>query len=359
MFLASTSVDMSEVDTNTNQTFTKEGERDVSDACTAIVVIGRNEGERLMACLASLAGLNRMVIYVDSGSSDGSAQRAKKFCTQVLELDPARPFSAARARNEGFALAMGLEPLTKYVQFLDGDCTLVTGWLASAAQAMAADGARAVVVGPLQERNPNASIYNRLCAMEWKSSPGDLQNFGHLGGIMLVRTSVFAELNGFNESVIAGEDSEFGVRVGATGHKITKIAAFMATHDADIHRFGQWWTRAVRSGHAIGQRFSLNGLSAARDCAKERRSVIAWGLVLPATIVLLAWPTRGLSVLLCSGYWVLAHRVSRYRMAQGDSRADAHLYARFTSLGKIAEAFGLLKFQFNKLFGRYKIIEYK
>ena len=325
----------------------------------AIVVIGRNEGERLMACLASLSSLNLVVVYVDSGSSDGSAQQAKPRCAEVVELDPARPFSAARARNEGFAAAMTRQPQTEYVQFIDGDCTLIPGWLSSAAQAMHADGKRAVVIGPLQERNPNASIYNRLCSLEWKSPPGDLQNFGNLGGIMLVRACVFSALKGFNENVIAGEDSEFGVRVGASGSKITKIATAMATHDADIHRFGQWWTRAVRSGHAIGQRFNLNGLGAARDCAKERRSVIVWGLSLPLLVVLLAWPTRGLSLLLLSGYWVLAQRVAKYRRAQGDSPADAQIYARFTTLGKIAEGLGLLKFQINKLFGRYKIIEYK
>jgi GT2 family glycosyltransferase len=325
----------------------------------AVVVIGRNEGERLMACLASLGSLNLLVVYVDSGSSDGSAQRAKPLCAQVIELDPSRPFSAARARNEGFAAVMARQPETQYVQFIDGDCTLLPGWITSAVQAMDSDDTRAVVIGPLQERNPNASIYNRLCSLEWKSKPGDLQNFGNLGGIMLVRASVFSALKGFNENVIAGEDSEFGVRVGAAGSKITKIATAMATHDADIHRFGQWWTRAVRSGHAIGQRFNLNGLGAAQDCARERRSVIAWGLMLPATIMLLAWPSRGLSLLLCVGYWVLAQRVARYRLAQGDSAADARLYARFTTLGKIAEGVGLLKFQFNKLFGRYKIIEYK
>lgn len=328
-------------------------------ATMAIVVIGRNEGERLMACLTSLSSLGVVVVYVDSGSSDGSAHQAKPMCTQVHELDPARPFSAGRARNEGFAAVMHRQPQTQFVQFIDGDCTLLPGWINSAAQAMQADPTRAVVIGPLQERNPDASVYNRLCSLEWKSPPGDLQNFGNLGGIMLVRAAVFSALKGFNESVIAGEDSEFGVRVGAAGSKITKIATAMATHDADIHRFGQWWTRAVRSGHAIGQRFNLNGSGAAQDCAKERRSVIAWGMGLPAVILLLAWPTRGLSLLLCVGYWVLAQRVARYRLAQGDSAADAWLYARFTTLGKIAEGIGLLKFQFNKLFDRYKIIEYK
>ena len=324
-----------------------------------IVVIGRNEGDRLLACLASLHDAGCPIVYVDSGSTDASADRAKPLCERVVELDPARPFSAARARNEGFTDLMSAHPTIEFVQFLDGDCTLLPGWLAAASQAMTGEPRRAVVIGPLQERRPDASIYNRLCALEWKSPAGDLSNFGALGGIMLVRAAVFVRLGGFNEQVIAGEDSEFGVRVGSAGLKITKIGVPMATHDADINRFGQWWRRAVRSGHAIGQRFSLNGRGPARDCARERRSVLLWAWALPAAIVSLAPFTQGLSLLLAFGYLVLGQRIARYRRAQGDDASDARLYARFVVIGKFAEGLGLLKFHLNSIAGRYKIIEYK
>jgi hypothetical protein len=254
---------------------------------------------------------------------------------------------------------LAARPELRWIQFLDGDCTLLPGWLDAAADALAADAARAVVVGPLRERHPEASAYNRLCALEWRSTPGDLRNFGALGGIMLVRADVFVEVGGFNEQVIAGEDSEFGVRVALAGFKVTKIGVEMATHDADIHRFGQWWRRAVRGGHAIGQRFSLHGRGAMRDCARERRSVLVWGLALPATILVLAPVTHGLSLLLAGGYAVLGQRIARYRRGQGDSGADARLYARFVVIGKFAEAWGLLKFHINNMAGRFRIIEYK
>lgn len=324
-----------------------------------IVVIGRNEGNRLIACLESVQRAGCPLVYVDSGSSDQSVPRAKELCGLVVELDHKRGFSAARARNEGFRALVGAYPALGLVQFVDGDCTLSPEWLDHACEAMDADSSRAVVIGRLLERRPDASIYNRLCALEWNSPDGDLSNFGMLGGIMLVRTAVFARLNGFNEEVIAGEDSEFGVRVAGAGFKITKIGVAMATHDADIHRFGQWWVRAVRGGHAIAQRFSLNGRGFARDCARERRSVLIWGVGLPLAICLLAPFTYGASLLLSAGYLVLGRRILRYRLAQGDSRSDAGLYARFVVLGKFAEAIGLLKFHINNLAGRFRIIEYK
>lgn len=324
-----------------------------------IVIIGRNEGERLIDCLKSVQAVGCPLVYVDSGSSDGSAARAREFCEAVVELDPGRAFSAARARNEGFAALIRAHPALAFVQFLDGDCTLLPGWLERACESMDSDGARAVVIGQLVERRPDASIYNHLCALEWKSPEGELGNSGMLGGIMFVRTSVFARLNGFNEDVIAGEDSEFAVRVADAGLKVTKIGAAMATHDADIRRFGQWWRRAVRSGHAIGQRFSLSRRGVARDCARERRSVLVWGIALPVTILVLAPFTYGASLMLGAGYLVLDQRIRRYRLAQGDSRSDARLYARFVVLGKFAEAIGLIRFHINNLAGHFRIIEYK
>src|SRR5689334_17290215 len=100
-------------------------------ARAGVVVIGRNEGERLAACLQSLCALGVPVVYVDSGSRDGSVALARSLAhvTKVVELDPARPFSAARARNEGFAALREAQPDTACVQFLDGDCTLAEGWL--------------------------------------------------------------------------------------------------------------------------------------------------------------------------------------------------------------------------------------
>lgn len=247
----------------------------------------------------------------------------------------------------------------QYVQFLDGDCTLLPGWLEAAQTAMQADPKRAVVIGQLLERRPEASVYNRLCSLEWRSAPGDLTNHGALGGIMLVRAEVFAALNGFNVHVIAGEDSEMGVRAAAAGWKVTKIAAPMATHDADMHSFGQWWIRAVRGGHAIAQRADLNG-AATQDCVRERSSVWRWGVTLPAIIVATLIPSYGLSAVVgLAAYVALAWRVAGYRQRMGDTRDEAWLYARFIVLGKLAEGVGLLKFLFNRAAGRYRIIEYK
>src|SRR5688572_13834671 len=97
-----------------------------------IVVIGRNEGERLVNCLKSVKPDANVVVYVDSGSTDGSVEAAERLGARVVRLDMARPFTAARARNEGFARLTALHPGARFVQFIDGDCELVPGWLDAA-----------------------------------------------------------------------------------------------------------------------------------------------------------------------------------------------------------------------------------
>lgn len=324
-----------------------------------IVIIGRNEGERLSSCFKSMASIPCSKVYVDSGSTDDSLAIAKSFNIETISLDPNRPFSAARARNEGFDRLLQLNPNIKYVQFIDGDCTLIPGWPEAASRALAEEPKRAAVIGHLIERNSDKSPYNRLCALEWRSNPGDLTNYGALGGISMMKVDVFQKLGGFNPDVIAGEDSELGVRMGLAGYKVTKLDQSMATHDANITQFGQWWKRAVRGGHAIGQRSFLNGDTSQKDCVRERNSTLLWGIGLPTLIILGLIPTQGFSLLLLGAYALLVYRVVRFRVKQGDSLNDAWFYAKYLLLAKFANALGLLKFYVNKLSERYEIIEYK
>lgn len=324
-----------------------------------VVVIGRNEGERLRRCLESVVGASERVVYVDSGSSDNSVSVADSFVVDIVELDRSRPFSAARARNEGFQRLLHSFPNINLVQFLDGDCTLLPGWIEVAANALNEEPKRAAVMGHLQERNSDASLYNRLCALEWQSAPGDLKDPGRLGGISMMRVEIFRELGGFRPDVIAGEDSELGVRMALAGYKLTKIDRPMATHDASIMNFRQWWWRAVRAGHAIGQRSNLNGRSAIRDCVRERNSTCFWGMGLPVIVLVTMFFRPGVSLFLLTAYPMLWFRIWNYRRNLRESSREAALYATFTTIGKFANALGLIKFSLNKLARHYEIIEYK
>jgi glycosyltransferase involved in cell wall biosynthesis len=104
----------------------------MTEACrVGAVLIGRNEGARLLRCLASVTGKAVRVVYVDSGSTDGSVAAAAAAGAEVVVLDMAQPFTAARARNAGIE-RLRTGPQLDYIQFVDGDCELQPNWIDTA-----------------------------------------------------------------------------------------------------------------------------------------------------------------------------------------------------------------------------------
>ena len=324
----------------------------------AAVVIGRNEGERLEPSLRSVQQAGLPLVYVDSGSSDGSPELARRLGVAVVELDPSRPFSAARGRNEGTDEALRRWPATEYMLFLDGDCVLDAEFPRAAA-VFDQQPDCAIVTGHLSERHPEASVYNRLCALEWRSPAGEIRDMSGLGGIMAVRVAAFRQVGGFNEQAIAGEEPDLGVRLSLAGWSIIKVDQAMATHDAQMTSFGQWWKRAVRGGHALAHRYALHGGTRFQDGRRELRSALFWGFALPAVILVLLWPTHGLSLVLLGGYLLLGRRVFRHYSRVGLSPSDARLVTRFMLYSKFAEFLGILRYCVNRLRGQFGIIEYK
>jgi GT2 family glycosyltransferase len=322
-----------------------------------VVVIGRNEGERLRRCLAALVGRASCLVYVDSGSSDGSVELAARVGAQIVDLDLSIPFTAARARNAGLAKLRELDSSLELVQFVDGDCELVADWLAKASTQILDDPTLAVVCGRLRERHPEASIYNRLCDIEWNSPVGYAEASG---GIALMRIQAFSEVGGFNPDLIAGEEADLCLRLRQHGYRILRMDAEMGWHDANITRFGQWWKRSVRSGHAYAEGFTRHSHEPGRYCAREVRSGLIWGAIVPALVLGLLWPSGGWSSILLGSYLVLALRIFRWSRRRGFSAADARLYTLFCVLGRFPSAFGELRYWAQRAVGkRSALIEYK
>jgi GT2 family glycosyltransferase len=298
------------------------------------------------------------VVYADSGSTDGSRDVARERGIHIVELNPSTPFSAARGRNEGLAEALRHWPDVSYVIFLDGDCILDPEFPSAAAAALDSQPNCAIVTGHLTERCPDASVYNRLCAIEWRSPVGRIDD-ARIGGIMAARISALREVGGFNEQLIAGEEPDLAARLGRAGYTIFKIDVPMAVHDAQMLSFGQWWKRAIRSGHGLAHLFERHRRTKSRLGARELRSAIFWGFAVPLLTLALLWPTHGLSLLLLGGYALLSWRVFQHYSGTGLSRSDAWLMTRFILYSKFAEFVGILRYCINRLRGSFSIIEYK
>jgi len=318
------------------------------------VVIGRNEGLRLERCLRSVAGQAAALIYVDSGSTDGSVATARSCGAAVVELDVREPFTAARARNLGFAAVRESFPSLEFVQFVDGDCEVVPGWLTAAASFLAAHGDVAVACGRRRERFPERSVYNRLCDIEWDTPIGEARS---CGGDALMRCAALAGVGGFRAAMIAGEEPELCVRLRAAGWRVWRLGIDMTLHDAAITRFSQWWRRTKRSGFAFAEGAHLHGGSAERHWVREARSAQVWGRAIPA-IVLVATLAFGPQALLALIVYPL--QFIRLTWKGTGPLSTRMLRAFFLLLGKFPEAAGALSFIGGRLVGqRARLIEYK
>lgn len=316
----------------------------------AVVVIGRNEGARLVASLASLQGVVPRVVYVDSGSTDGSLQAARDAGAQVVELDLSIPFTAARARNAGFD---ALDPVPEFVQFIDGDCIVEPDWITSGVDALAQHSDIGIVTGWRAEIYPDASVYNGLVDFEWHRPPGDIEA---CGGDMMVRTSVFQDVGGFNSHVIAAEDDEFCTRVRQANWRVHRLPAQMTLHDADMHRFGQWWQRAVRTGHGFAQVGALHP----GYFSRARKRVWFYGAALPfiGVLALVFWPWMLVAV--AALYAVSYVRTVQGLLAAGLAPSKALHQSVFLSLSKFPNLVGLLTYHLRVLRNKdMAIIEYK
>lgn len=321
------------------------------------VAIGRNEGDRLHACLASLVHRVRHVVYVDSGSTDGSVALAEGLGCEVVELDMSIAFTAARARNAGFERLRELAPSLSFVQFVDGDCEVVEGWLEAARARLEAREELAVVCGRRRERYPDRSVYNRLCDVEWDTPIGDARA---CGGDAMMRADAFVRVGGFDPTLIAGEEPELSVRLRRAGYRIERLDREMTLHDAAMTRWSQWWQRARRAGHAYAEGAHRHGAPPERHNVRETLRIALYGGVVPAVATLAAVPTLGLSLGLFGAHAVSAARVYRHVERRGRPPEDALPYALFTTIGKVPELVGVLEFHSNRLLGRRRgLIEYK
>jgi glycosyltransferase involved in cell wall biosynthesis len=319
-----------------------------------VVAIGRNEGQRLGRCIQSVIGQSALVIYVDSGSTDDSVSLASRAGAVVVELDMSEPFTAARARNEGFRRLRSLAPRASYVQFVDGDCEVVGGWIEKATAFLEGEPHIAVVCGRRRERFPTRSIYNQLCDHEWDTPVGETKA---CGGDALIRSDVFEKHGGYRHELIAGEEPELCLRLRTGGWLIWRLDLEMTLHDADITKFGQWWRRNVRNGYAFAEGAFLHGKTPECHWVWESRRAMLWGLMLPL-VCLAAIFLSGLPGLLVGLIYVA--QIFRQISRNSGSLKKRAIFSFFQVLTRFPEALGQVKFRYHRAARtRSQLIEYK
>ncbi|MBI9097869.1 MAG: glycosyltransferase [Spirochaetaceae bacterium] len=316
-----------------------------------IIIIGRNEGKHLEKALDSIPEGIDSILYVDSGSTDGSPDMVRARGISVHELDPEKPFSAARARREGVDILINQSPSLKWFQFLDGDCTFESEWCQTAVDHIALNENIGIVCGFLSEEAPDLSVFNKMNSLRWKAdSKGEIDA---CGGIFLVRRTAYEQAGGFNDMLLTGEEAEFCSRIRKAGHLIVRLDCKMAQHDSDLISFSDWWKRAVWGGYGDAIQYDILESGISNKQRKKIFSSLLWSFIMPGLFLIGVffsfWKLYGLlgSVLILLTYCALFSKIYAERRRQGDNKNNAALYSIFCVIRKFPHALGFVRYILN------------
>jgi hypothetical protein len=228
-----------------------------------VVVIGRNEGERLRAACSRAPARAEACVYVDSGL-DRRLRRAgaRGWAPRSCKLDMSRR-SRRRARaTPAFHGCWQLAPGVELVQFVDGDCELLARLDAGAEFLQQHPDVVAVAAGDAGALPGRVGL-----------QPAVRHRMEHAGrarrGVRRRRAvpgRALRAVGGYRDDLIAGEEPELCVRLRAAGGRVWRLDADMTLARRRDDAWSQWWRRNVRSGHAFAE---------GARCTARRRSAIS------------------------------------------------------------------------------------
>lgn len=207
----------------------------------SFVVVAKNEEQNIADCIESLICLScdKEVFLIDNGSSDKTVDIAKKFDINVFVDEIA---SVSKMRNIGASLSNN-----EIICFVDADVIISQDWLDK-------------MVCHLKEEDVGcACAPERWCGdrptwieKTWLNAKG-LADISVRevewcqSGAFAIKRSVFNEVGGFNEGMIAGEDADLGYRVSRR-YKIIKDGSVFFLHKRTPKTLKQFFWQQVWHG---------------------------------------------------------------------------------------------------------------
>lgn len=205
----------------------------------------------------------------------------------MTRLDPSQGFTAGKARNIGvealIIVSSGWEP--DFVQFIDGDCELVSGWLWVGEAPLLRTPQLVVVAARRRGHCQDASVCKARCDLEWNTPLGHARAVGDDALYGLV---AFQSVGGFVPSLICGREPELCFRLARAEWEIARLDHEMTIHDAAMKRWSQWSRRAERSGSSFAEGEDRFGAIPERYGHQQARSIRLWADAIPATTLVVA-----------------------------------------------------------------------
>lgn len=180
-----------------------------NDVLVTIIIPAHNEAQTLGGLLASLAELQfpreqLEIIVVDHESDDGTINVARRGGARVVTK---RGGTISSVRNHGASAAAG-----QILAFVDADCTVAEDWLDRALPHFTEFDVGAVGNYHLTPAQPATWVRRVLQVQSEKRQKTTSLRWLPAGNI-LVRSDVFRECNGFDESLTTCEDVDLSYRI--------------------------------------------------------------------------------------------------------------------------------------------------
>lgn len=216
----------------------------------SLVVIGHNEAPNLINCFQAIRELDYPkekleIIYVDSGSTDGSVEIAYEFAEKIVSK-PSAWYTAGLARNLGIE-----ESSQAYIHFIDGDIQIDKEYLINAIEFLVNHNDIAAVTGFYEETNH--SFWNKI--LNYRRDDGIPRNEGYTtntSGGGTYRKAALLAVDGYDERIKKGQESELGARLRQRGYKIWFIPIKQGKHNFDINNTWQMLKRFFGDGVSTG-----------------------------------------------------------------------------------------------------------
>lgn len=239
-----------------------------------LMVVTLNEAAHIGKLKAAIDRLERpdgwmpKTVLIDGGSSDGTAEAARSAGFDRVDVLPGA--SIPLCRN---AVVRGAD--TEWMAFIDGDCELREDWLMQAFPFM--QSADPTILGwPVEPPEPGTWV-QRAWHLHWTTKIPRMEEEDGRPVIryeafrmittrnMIFNRAAFDALNGFDEELPTGEDTDFVFRAYAGGMRVLAAPALRVVHHGEpatlsaFYRQQKWHANrsaykkiAARSGGRFG-----------------------------------------------------------------------------------------------------------
>jgi glycosyltransferase involved in cell wall biosynthesis len=174
----------------------------------SIIIPAYNEERYIAECLTAITSqsithlINSVeVVVVDNGSTDNTISIAKKYNVKIIHSSADY---VGGVRNDGVKETEG-----EILVFLDSDCVVSPTWLNSAVESLITSESSAV--GGQYRLRSNPSIYEKY----WVLNEPNTVVFSKtlIGGCLITWRAAFKKVDGFSETLTAGEDEDYSRKV--------------------------------------------------------------------------------------------------------------------------------------------------